>query len=71
MKCGRYSSFRATKDTGIVVLPKTIVIGSELEKIAMEENVSAETHDDITKALFTSLEEGNLNGFKSIVYRAV
>ena len=37
----------------------------------MEENVSAETHDDLTKDVFTSLEEGNLYAFRSIVYRAV
>ena len=37
----------------------------------MEENISAETHDDLTKDVFTSLEEGNLYAFRRIVYRAV
>ena len=36
----------------------------------MKENLSAEAHTDITRAVFKTLKDGDLNNFQSIVRRA-
>ena len=47
-----------------------VKLGQPKKEQEMKENLSAEAHTDITKAVFKTLEDGDLNYFQSIVRRA-